>query len=626
MPGINKDCGCTPEQVDLMFKRAEQFIDEQIADRTYRMARYWTDLFPVKDFPDGAGLILDKVRFYGDIGPQYDGVDGWRTVQTTRRGAAAALVGENDGCGYQWEEVGHGMETVSYDLMQRDLHTKPICIKDIRTFWQYQETQNLIFQNLTNISANMREQLNRNAAYGYAIKHVALPGFPVNKADPHQLPVIPSGVEVGKLTYPMLLQFYHILAQEAGAYAIAQISGMPAFGLVGHPETLHELYYSDPDLRADLRECRGAPGGACDLISRYNFLDGIGPYVFMPDLYAPRYNRDANGVLSRVFPFDRSVPIETGTRPITNPDYHTAEFELILLMTRDLFTLRTRRALSSVGGQTNFDAEVGMFEWKWHNPERCEDPYRRTGRYVTTAEIGIEPGDFTDIVAILVKRKPTHVGIEFWGAQVCPPDPVECDNELGPQTCPCPQVTGVSGAVADDELIIQFDRATGVSAEDTVQLETPNGGFVSGTVEEVNTDGTILRVSFASAVEAVPGMFVGLLCQAIEHCSAKVLSVELCGIHSSPATVTLVTNRLLKGVAAGENLTLNMCDGTQITAAIQEDGINAGAFKYTVALDYPTFCANGGVCSVCVPTETEASCPACDASEFEECEEDSDSG
>ena len=116
---VNGNCGCSQEAVDLAFKKAEQFIDDQIADRTYEMARYWVDLFPVKMFPDGVGLTLDKVRFFGDIGPQYDGFDGWRKVEITRNAAEAAMKGEHDGCSYKWEEVGHGLETISYDLMQR---------------------------------------------------------------------------------------------------------------------------------------------------------------------------------------------------------------------------------------------------------------------------------------------------------------------------------------------------------------------------------------------------------------------------------------------------------------------------------------------------------------------------
>jgi len=605
--GVSGDCACSEEQVNLMFKRAEQFIDDQIADRTYNMSRYWVDLYPVKPFPDGAGLTLDKVRFYGDIGPQYDGFDGWRKLQISNSGG---LGGDNDGCAYKWEDVGHGMETVSYDLMQRDLRTKPICVKDIRTFFQYQETQNLIFQNLANISANMREQLNRNATMRLAIKHVALPGLPFNTANPHQLPVIPAGVEVGRLTYRLLLQMYHPLAQEAGNYSLATIDGMPSFGVVAHPETLQDMVYEDPEIRKDLRECDDT---ACSLIKRYNFLDSIGPFILMPDLFAPRYDRDAAGVLSRIFPYDRSLPIEFGQRPITNEAYHSAEFELVLILTRDLFSLRTRRPITSVGGATNFDSEAGMFLWKWHNPERCEDPYRRVGRYVSTAEIGVEPGDFTDTSAILVKRKPGYAGIDFWPVEVCPPDPVVCDNIL-PLECPCPQIVGVCDAIDPQELLVTFDKVTGAVALDVIELVTVNGSFVSVTVTTVSADGLSLLVNFGVDVHVEPGFLVELRCLDVSFCSSEVIKTGLCGIVGN--TVDLILCRLIKATVA-DTITLNFCNGEQQDVPITV--ADTAALTYTVTLAYADYCANGGVKSVCVPTATDASCPDCDASVYEDC-------
>jgi len=62
---FNLGCGCTEEQVDLMFKRAEQYIDEQITDRTYNMARYWVDMFPTKPFLMELALFLKRSVFMG---------------------------------------------------------------------------------------------------------------------------------------------------------------------------------------------------------------------------------------------------------------------------------------------------------------------------------------------------------------------------------------------------------------------------------------------------------------------------------------------------------------------------------------------------------------------------------
>lgn len=607
---FNGNCGCSENQVDLMFKRAEQFIDEQITDRTRNLNRYWTDLFPVKPFPDGVGLVLQKVRFHGDIGPQYDGFDGWRKVQISRNAANAALCGENDGCGYKWEDVGHGMETVDYDLMQRDLRTKPICVKDIRTFWQYQQVQNLIFRNLTNITANMREQLNRNAAMMFAVKHLAMPNLPFNQADPYTLPNIPSGVELGRLSYRLLLNLYHPLGQEASEYALAQVNGMPSFGVIAHPETLHDMVYENPDLRIDLRECNET---SCQLIKRYNFLEGIGPFILMPDLYAPRYNRDAAGVLSRVFPFDRNFPIEIGTRPITNPEYHTAEFELVILMTRDLFALRTRKPLSSVGGETNFDAETGLFSWKWHNPERCEDPYRRVGRYVTTGEIGVEPGDYTDIVALLVKRRPAYLGLEYWDPSITLPDGVDLEDQVLVQDCPCQTIIQVGSAVADNELTFIFDRDIGVAESETVEIELVNGSFLTGTVEELSTDGTRARISFAVAVCPEPGRYVGVRCTPTSYCSANVTQTTLGSILTGDVDVKL--DQLLRATTG--TVTAIMANGTTLDVTI--DSVNLNTLVWRLNMTFAQYTAGGGVCALCVPTATVATCPGCDPEQFVDC-------
>ncbi len=607
------DCGCNSDQVDLMFKKAEQYVDEEVTDRTYQMARYWVDLYPVKVFPDGAGLRLDKVRFFGDIGPQYDNFDGWRKVQVSRSAEEGALCGANNACGYNPETVGHGLETLSYDLMARDLQTQPICIKDIRTFFQYKATQDMIFQNLANISANMREQLNRNAALQFAIKYMALPGLPVNQTNPHAFPTIPTGVELGRLDYRLILNLYSILSQEAGAYALGNVDGFPAFGLVGHPETLYDMYYENPEIRKDLRWCQKT---SCELIDRYNFLTTFGPFILMPDLYAPRYNRDSNGVLHRVFPFDRNLPIEIGHRPITNPAYHAAEFELVLILTRDLFNLRSRRALSSVGGATDFDAEVAMFDWKWHNPPRECDPFRRIGRYVTTAEIGVEPGDFTDIPAILVKRRPGDLGISYWDPAPCPPDPVECDNTLPAQPCPCPRVIGVCGAVSALEAVFTFDRDTSLEADDTAQIDTVNGAFVSGTVEEVSSDGTKVRVSFTEAPCFEAGHYTTLRCLDVSYCTARVMQSLLCNVLED--TVPLVLDRLLRATVA-DTVTLFFNDGSTLDTTITV--ADTGSLQYTVDLTYAQFCEGGGVCSICVPTATDATCPGCDGSGLIDCEE-----
>lgn len=616
---------CTTSQVDRMFKLSEQYVDSQIHERLINMPRFWATMYPVKPFMDGVGITLDKVRFFGDIGPQYDGFDGWRKVEISRSASESALRGDHDACGYKWEEVGHGMETLSYSLFQRDLRTRPICIKDIRTFFQYEEVQNLVYKNLANITANMREQLNRNAALSFAVKHVALPGFPINTANPYDLPKIPTNVKVGKLSYSLLKRFYPQLAQEASEYAIAQINGAPAFGLVAHPDTLDQMAYDDPDIRQDIRLQTPRDGS---LISKYSFIERMGQFVFMPDLLAPRYTFDSAGNLVRVMPWDRDVQIEYGTRPVTSAAYHNARFELVIILTKNLFSLRARKALTSVGGETNFDAETAMFEWKWHNPPCKEDPYRRTGRYVTTGEIGIEPGDFTDIVAILVERKPEANVLSYWptgeGCQTIE-EPEECEITVDDV---CPKVTGCCGTINSNQLLLTFDSAVSAEADDELELVLANGGIITVTVVEVSSDGTKAVVEFDDDVQCEPGAIVAVKCNNDPgFCTSEVDGCADCRSSATNAA-WLFLRRPLKCMKVGSYVRVCFGDGTQ--AAMQIQTVDAANNKIGVRYStgpyggpygasdgqspstYDLCCDRKGVVSVCcLGTEDCPECPAC---------------
>lgn len=612
---------CSPDQVDRMFKLSEQFVDQQIAERNYEQPRYWADMFPVKPFPDGVGLVLDKVRFFGDIGPQYDGFDGWRKVEISRSATESAFRGEHNGCGYKWEEVGHGLETVSYSLMQRDLHTRPICIKDIRTFFQYEEVQNMVYRNLANISANMREQLNRNAAMMFAVKYAALNGFPVNAADPYQFPVIPTNVKVGKLTYRLLKHFYPMLAQEAGQYALETINGAPAFGIIAHPDTLDQMAYEDPDIRQDIR--LGTPRDG-SLITKYSFLERMGQFIFMPDLYAPRYDFNSAGKLVRVMPFDREVSIEIGTRPMTSAAYHNARFEFVQFMTRDLFSLRARKPLSSAGGETDFEAETAMLDWKWHNPPCKEDPYRRVGRYVTTGEIGIEPGDFTDLPGILVERMPGNNVLSYWpNAEDCQTVEEATECEVTDQEV-CAKILSCCATIDDNQLLFTFDQEIADEVGADIDILLSSGGSVSAEIISKSTDNKKLVLDFGTEVACDPGAYVSIKCAETGFCTSLVDGCSDCRSYATNAAKLQLRRPLLCMGAEGAQVKVYFGDGTtalmDIVSSVAKDmtiSVRYASGPYGPTDDsedtqttYDLCCDRKGVKSVCC-VDTEG-CPACE--------------
>lgn len=604
--GCAANCPCTPDQVDLAFRESEQFIDRQVADRSYRMKRWLLDYAPVRIFPDGIGFEMSKVRFFGDIGPQYDGFEGWRKDQRSRP-AAGACGPQHDACGYVWEEVGHGFEELHWSLMRRDLRTVPICVEDIRTFWEFQQFQNMIFQNLTEISANMREQLNRNALIGFSVKHVITSkGLEVNSANPYELPNI-QGVTLGKLNWRVLKRLYNPYVREAGSWAIDTIDGRPVFGVVASDEVLDDVTYEDPEIRQDMRQAFQGQGASSPLLSRYNFLDSWrGLFIPIPDNSAPRYKADSSGNLYRVFPFERDIQIQNGVRPSPNPDYENAPYELVLIITKDIFALRSKKAITTVGGQTDFNAETSMFDWKWHNPDRWCDPNRRKGYYYANGHLGVEPGDFTDIVAILVQRRPSNLDATYWPQPTCPPDPVVCTNVLAAQGCPTLQVVGCCADITNSHRLQM--RFSGVLPTTTppfnLTLDLSTGDTKVVSVISVSSDGCAAVVDFGAVADCCPDLYLQVHAVNSSSCSTPVLT-DSCDSTGLVRTVTVAHQ--LKAFSNGSVISSLGSDGTYRDVTITT-GASALSYVATLGSALPD-----GVClrGLCIPTGIDATCPAC---------------
>lgn len=604
---LDANCACSPDAVDLAFRESEPFIEREIRDRSYEMRRYLVDYAPVKIFPDGVGYELTKVRFFGDIGPQYDGFDGWRKEQRSRP-FASGHKDAHDACGYVWEEVGHGFEQLHFHLMKRDLKTVPICVHDIRTFWEFQQYQNLIFKNLAEITANMREQLNRNAIIGFSVKHVVTSkGLEINSANPYELPNI-TGVTVGKLNFRILKRLYNALLREAGAFALDTMNGRPVFGLMASDDVLDDMFYEDDDIRTDIRESSMVDS----LLTRYNFAEGVrNMFINIPDMFAPRYRDDGNGNLIRVFPYERDVAIESGTRPAPNPDYENAPYELVLILTRDLFTLRSRQAITTVGGETDFDAEAGMFDWKWHNPPRWCDPNRRIGFYYANGNIGIEPGDFTDIPGILVRRRPAYLDAAFWPAATCPPDPIDCNNELAVQGCPEAQIVDCC-PLFDDPNSLQFKFSSPLAgppvATDPIAIKLENGGVAQGTITSIAGDALSAEVDFGEPVECCPGTYLYVETGALgAACSADVIT-DKDGTAADRRLLQLEGLLIMSDLTGTTAVEVQFEDGSWGTADVIAIDTDAITYEVDTIVGNPN-----GLCitKVCLPTADFAQCPAC---------------
>lgn len=612
-----ENCACSPLVVDQAFREAEPFIEREIRDRTYQMARYLVDFAPVKLFNDGIGYTQTKVRFYGDIGPQFDGMDGWRREQ--RSHPADNLREAHDACGYVWEEVGHGYEELQWYLMKRDLRTPDICIEDIRTYWEYEQMQELIFKNLAEITVNMREQVNRNAIISFSVKYVLTSnGLETNTLNPRELPNLgtvgegeDTRVTVGKLNFRVLKRLYNALVREAAPYALESVNGRPVFGLMASDDVLDDLFLEDPQMRYTIDHSSQVDS----IINRYNFIETVrNMFITIPDMYAPRYKVDNAGNLTRVFPYERDVIIQSGTRPAPNPEYDNAPYELVTILTKDLFCLRTRKAITTAGGQTDFEAETGMFEWKWHNPPRYCDPNRRVGYYYANGRIGIEPGDFTDIPAILVARRPASLDASFWPAPTCPPTQEECTNALPTQGCPTSKVAGCMPDISNAHYLqFKLTKALSTAVNDDVIVKLNTGATIKATVLAKSTDNTLVKLDFGVDVECIPNFYLEVIDDATDYvgrCNSPVIEDACLSTGYRALRVEhLLSNSLVAHTTTvtGSTVYLYLSTNEWITGEVM--AIDKTAMIYSV--NPTTTLVDECIVKICVPTAVDSTCPSC---------------
>ena len=546
-------------QVDLAFRESEPYVEQEIRDRSYRFPSFLADYPKLLYVPDGVGYTFTKVLFHGDIGPQFDSTETWRREEASRP-EATDFADATNACGYKFERVGHGFDEKHYFLMKKDLETCPICVEDIRTTWQFEQYQNLIYKNLFEVTRNQKEQLARNALIDMAVKYVVGTSGPViNTADPYKIPNL-LGFVPSKITPQILKRFYSPLVREAGGFAIEYMNGRPMFGLMASDDVIQDMFLEDPDLRQDLRY-----GSKVDsLIEKYAFLESFrNMYIIIPDLFPARYKADVAGNVTRVFPYERDVAATlSGSRPAPNPEYETAPYELILIITKDVFNFRTRNALTTVGGATEFGPEPVMGNWKWWNPP-C-DRAKRTGQYWTTLRLGIEPGDFTDIVGLLVSRRPAGLDAAYW--ETCTPVDA-CANDIDPQGCPCPVVVGGSVLKTSAGVLeLDFSRPITALVAANLTLQLKNGQSLVGVIQAKSADNLSVRLLFSGVDTSTyqPGDLVGVLCIADTYCDSTVSSI----CKSGALNVEVKLDRGLKCVTAADEITICFNDGTTVDVAV----------------------------------------------------------
>lgn len=623
------------EQVSEAFLAAPPLLSQTIADLTVTHPDWLVDLVPTDPFPLGNGTVMQHLIFRGQMPEIERGWDKWTALQNNQ--GCDPCFGPD--CGYNWGALGgYGLERKETALMRRELRTPSYCVSQIQYTYQFEEVMAQIVKNLwRQVSFFKAYNINFNALTGMAKKFIVDSGSAKpNTANPYVYPAVGS-TTLSNLNIDLLEFFYNWLRIIPDVIPYSVTDGRPVFALAASDELLSRLYRDDPALRQDVR----FSGWANDNITKYNFLYTIrGMYLPAPIQFPRRFNL-SSGVLVEVLPYINGIPLEVGSFTGINPAWQNAEYEEVLLHGRNPFKVFIGQQAETLGQNTSFGPEPTYLDWfKWVNPETPDDPFRRVGYFANAIQIGIHQQFSEGVFGVVVKRVSPKIMFHNNPLPVCPEEDPACDNEIAATGCPCPQIVSVTSVPVSDGLyLVQFGVPTDAEAEDDILFQLQSGGYVTGTVVEVSTDGYYATVTFAEEWTVQCNQVTQVFCTDTLACTSSVISASDCRTGQTGDGV-LTLAQPIKAVTAADVITAYFGDGTSFDLDVVSVDLTKNEWVVNYAAgagptDNPTgaggppptnsplfadfICDRGGIYKVCVPTATDASCPSCDADPIEQC-------
>jgi len=514
--------------------------------------------------------------------------------------------------------------------MTKDFRTPDYCVKTIQNTRQFREVFSAIIANLYN-QINFQKEV--NVGQNYLTTQIAKKlvidsgGFKSNSADPWAYPAIGTAT-LSAINVGALQRIYELMRRMVDVMPFAFANGMPMYAAVMSPELISRLYMDDPSIRADIRAVTG--DYAKGLVEKYNFTESIrNMFLPVPYLWPRRFRWDAaNTRWIRVLPFIKGIPGVVGTFAGTNPLYEDPSYathEEILLHGKDPFTVFYQPTVQSIGEGTDFGGngapESGFWDiFKWINPQTRDDPERREGYFFTSATIGLSADNSEGVYGILVPRPPVGTMIAFYPASPCPPDASACTNEIPETGCPVSVIQSFTAhPITAGTYFVTFEAPVDAVALDVIQLGHSNGGYVNATVVSVSADGKTFEVTIPGTLPECD-RWISVYTGDSLGCSATILgySVDL----ADNTRLDLVLDRPIKADTAADAVTLVYGNGSTQSGTVVSFNMLTNVWK--IDIGGTAFANNvGGLVEICVPTATDASCPACGSSYTTEtqCEE-----
>lgn len=336
-------------------------IGEDIYARTMHRS-IWLDMVEKGTWPDGMGQTISVLIYKSSVPAS---PTAWTTV------------GFNDGSGNtcvpEADQIEFAQTLRTYNLQQKALEGPKLCVNDLRFTFQAQEQLDNCFkvlaENAQELMANRRrDEYVRLAQH----KVICTDGYPEGSAS------FPLTEPTSRLTSGALKRIRQRLIRDGAGRdgAVDMQDGQPVFIAVMSPETDEQLIEQDYQIREDFRNTDRAP----ELLRALGINRSYKGFYHVIDHQAPRYNFEG-GAWVRESYYTRTATTK-GSEAVVNSDYESAEYEDTIIFVPSVYKCLVPTPISTPGGNTSFEPQTYMGDWKWLNiQDRIDNPDKSWGNF-----------------------------------------------------------------------------------------------------------------------------------------------------------------------------------------------------------------------------------------------------
>jgi hypothetical protein len=355
----------------------------------------WLNLIPRGVFPKNVGTNL-SVFAIGNSEPTDDS-GTWTPIDLSAQ-TSATMDTPNEACTNDWNDVAWGHYEATYGPERKQLRGPVVCKKD---FEFSHDPDTFISSYVQEIAKHAKREWELNLEAHHARlskKAVAIEDFESTWTEQESM----NGIDCPdcELTQEMLEMVAERLIDEgattpdSNGFVTWEESG-PVFSLSIGMRQSQRLLRQNSELRQDYRY-----GDPNTLIARIGANRVIGNFRHIINHKPARFTC-SGGTYTQV---DRKIDASGGDAPtkgeaqIDNPDWYTAPYEAVDVLSPYLFESQIVQPVNSAGG-VSFDPNtdyMGNFKfvtgaYKWTSGATCDDPLEEQGRHFAQLAHGAKP-------------------------------------------------------------------------------------------------------------------------------------------------------------------------------------------------------------------------------------------